>query len=459
MVKHANSARISRHTAENVVSRPSSQLSFMGRFAPIKVISLCADKYRSDGWLFDLLWREPRIMLTTPAGAELYLAAAPNRIGARAESVPQSATAVLQDSFEPSASRTDYNSYSLQYTETTRLAVSAQYRESAGDSESEGNQLHFSFYAESQRTFLASFQERIQSAAAGKGAQGSRLLAAGNVVQMRFKVSGSILGDFARVSEQAAKGSDGFFGDWMDSVEGILATPDDQAGLLLELLDRMFGKNGELEKALRDFLSKWQNSQSGEGAKLSFQSIQLEFEFEYVEVMTIEEQNVQSSDPIVLDLDGNGISLTSHADGAMFDITGRGESVKTAFVRGGDAFLAWDRNGNGRIDDGRELFGDQWGACNGFEELAKLDDNGDGIISAADKAFGQLLLFRDNGNGRSEPGELISLGEAGIAELHLGYVHVSMHASGGNRITQISSYRRTDGSMGHMADALLNYTA
>ena len=60
-------------------------------------------------------------------------------------------------------------------------------------------------------------------------------------------------------------------------------------------------------------------------------------------------------------------------------------------MTGGDAFLAIDRNGNGSIDDGTELFGDQNGAAHGFAELAKFDSNHDGVINAQDDDFDKLL--------------------------------------------------------------------
>ena len=104
----------------------------------------------------------------------------------------------------------------------------------------------------------------------------------------------------------------------------------------------------------------------------------------------------------VVDLDGDGIELTSHTNGAQFDILGNGQTQNTAFVTGGDAFLAVDRNGDGMINSGKELFGDQHGAANGFEELRKLDANGDGVINRLDPSFSKLALFRDNGDG-NEP--------------------------------------------------------
>jgi hypothetical protein len=171
------------------------------------------------------------------------------------------------------------------------------------------------------------------------------------------------------------------------------------------------------------------------------------------------EGQVQESDPITLDLDGDGIELTRYGNGARFDITGKGQAATTAFVTGGDAFLAVDRNGNGIIDSGKELFGDQNGAKNGYEELAKLDSNLDGVINKLDKDFAKLVLFKDNGNGRTEPGELVSLTQAGIVELSLNHQNVNLKAAGGNRIGQIASYRRADGSVGQTADAILQFIA
>jgi hypothetical protein len=184
-------------------------------------------------------------------------------------------------------------------------------------------------------------------------------------------------------------------------------------------------------------------------------NVQLEFEFGSVS----SQSQVKQSDPIVFDLNGNGVDLTSYQNGAQFDITGTGEKSTTAFVTGGDAFLALDRNGNGAIDSGKELFGDQNGARNGYEELRKLDSNGDGVINARDRDFNKLVLFKDNGNGKTDKGELVSLNQAGIAEISLSYQNVNVGAKGGNHIGQVASYTTADGKRGLAADAILNYTA
>lgn len=173
----------------------------------------------------------------------------------------------------------------------------------------------------------------------------------------------------------------------------------------------------------------------------------------------MEQATVQQADPLVLDLDDDGIELTDHTQGAVFDIAGTGAAVRTAFVNGGDAFLALDRNGNGRIDNGGELFGDQRGAANGFEELRRLDSNRDGVLDANDADYNRLLLFRDNGNGISEANELVGLSDAGIAAIDLAYANVNEAAAGGNRLAQTATYRRHNGATGRAGDALLNFTA
>ena len=83
-------------------------------------------------------------------------------------------------------------------------------------------------------------------------------------------------------------------------------------------------------------------------------------------------------------------------------------------------WLAMDRDGNGRIDDGGELFG-----CterNGFEALAELDSNRDGMIDRSDCAWGKLLVWRDrDGNGLSEAGELRAAADEGLVGISLDY--------------------------------------
>jgi len=149
------------------------------------------------------------------------------------------------------------------------------------------------------------------------------------------------------------------------------------------------------------------------------------------------------TDPIVLDLDGNGIRVSGIEDGAVFDIDADGRLDRTSWVTAGDVLLALDRNRNGRIDDGSELFGDQRGAVNGFEELRKLDDNRDGVMDAQDGAFGDLVVL-------SRSGSLASLAEAGVAAVRLDYRNVGREQQG--------ILVRTNGAEALAADVMFDRT-
>lgn len=139
--------------------------------------------------------------------------------------------------------------------------------------------------------------------------------------------------------------------------------------------------------------------------------------------------------PIIIDTTGKGFRLTSAPEGVVFDIAGNGHPGQIAWTAAasGNAFLALDRNHNGKIDNGEELFGNFTAqppcpggglACrNGFRALAEFDKsgnggNGDGIIDRRDAVFSQLLLWIDeNHDGVSQPDELHTLPELGVSSL------------------------------------------
>lgn len=159
-------------------------------------------------------------------------------------------------------------------------------------------------------------------------------------------------------------------------------------------------------------------------------------------------------DPLVLDLDGDGLDLKAAEDGVVFDLNGDGTAEKCGFVRGDDALLFFDRDGDGRCTNGKELFGDQNGSANGFDELRLHDDNGDGVINAQDEIFLKLRTWNDwNGDGVCDANEVRTLAEAGVAEISLDY-RETQEANNGNVISQRASFTTTAGEKREAADAL-----
>jgi hypothetical protein len=162
----------------------------------------------------------------------------------------------------------------------------------------------------------------------------------------------------------------------------------------------------------------------------------------------------QRADPLALDLDGDGLETSGIGNGVRFDIDADGQVDHTSFVSGGDAFVALDTNGNGRIDSGAELFGDQLGDANGYLALARYDDNGDRRIDRADSVFQRLRLFSLAADGSQR---LQGLEEAGVASIGLDYRDSSVALNAYDRIAQQASFVRDDGSEGQSGDLLLAY--
>jgi Ca2+-binding RTX toxin-like protein len=168
--------------------------------------------------------------------------------------------------------------------------------------------------------------------------------------------------------------------------------------------------------------------------------------------------------PIALDLDGDGVELINKEDSrAYFDVKGNGFRSNVGWVGADDAFLAIDKDGNGKIDQSDELSFALWTAAPDDTDLDALksvfDTNHDNKIDVSDDLFGQMRVWQDaNGDGVTDAGELKTLAQAGITSLNLTAAQTDW-ASGGNHITGFTTYTKTDGSNGWAADVGLGYEA
>ncbi|MES2662639.1 MAG: calcium-binding protein, partial [Pseudomonadota bacterium] len=162
-------------------------------------------------------------------------------------------------------------------------------------------------------------------------------------------------------------------------------------------------------------------------------------------------------DPLVFDLDGDGIETTSTRDGTviLFDHDADGIKTGTGWVKPDDGWLVMDRNGNNTIDTGRELFGvdtikkDGQFAVDGFDALKDEDTNNDGKINSADSVFTNLRIWRDlNQDGISQANELTTLSANNITSISVNSSIVFNDLGNGNIQTAAGTFTRTDGTTG-----------
>lgn len=167
---------------------------------------------------------------------------------------------------------------------------------------------------------------------------------------------------------------------------------------------------------------------TADGQQLQFQlDLSLRREFHMQSDTSIQLGNaVQSKDPLVINMDVPAAQLTNQK--TDFDIDGDGKSEKISMLQPGSGFLALDKNNDGKVNNGKELFGTQSG--NGFADLAKFDDDGNSWIDAADAIFKQLKIWFKDSAGKDQ---LVDLKAANIGAIFLGNIKTDFrHADAAN---------------------------
>ncbi|HMU67403.1 MAG TPA: hypothetical protein PKE57_09660, partial [Cellvibrionaceae bacterium] len=151
-------------------------------------------------------------------------------------------------------------------------------------------------------------------------------------------------------------------------------------------------------------------------------------------------------DPLVINFDGTGAELERTR--FAFDLDSDGTEEQIANLRPNSGYLALDKNGDGVINNGRELFGPT--SNNGFAELAAYDEDNNGFIDEGDSVYSQLRIWQRDSNGASR---LLALGDRQIGAIYLGHAMSPMQlkAADNTSLGEVVSsgvYLREDGSTG-----------
>ena len=182
-------------------------------------------------------------------------------------------------------------------------------------------------------------------------------------------------------------------------------------------------------------------------------------------------KTIRYVDPLILDLDGDGLEITPLSNGVLFDADGDTIKTGTAWAAADDGILVWDRNNNGIIDSGQELFGDETilangqKAAHGFAALSELDTGSvvdgvrvgasDGVFDSKDSQYANLRIWRDlNQDGISQADELKTLADSGVQGIELDSTATDINY-GDAILAQSGNFTRSDGSTGHAGSFIL----
>jgi hypothetical protein len=151
-----------------------------------------------------------------------------------------------------------------------------------------------------------------------------------------------------------------------------------------------------------------------DGQEISFNlELSMTRQFREETTVSLRAGDAVRKDPLVLNFNGNAAQLLDQR--FRFDLNGDGQLLNLPLLASGSGYLALDRDHNGRIDHGRELFGPATNS--GFGELAALDSDGNGWIDENDGAFSQLKIWTPTGTSQGAQGTLASLADSDVGAI------------------------------------------
>lgn len=143
------------------------------------------------------------------------------------------------------------------------------------------------------------------------------------------------------------------------------------------------------------------------------------------------------TEPIVLDLDGNGFGTTNVSNGVYFDFNNDGFAEKIAWADDGDGVLVADLNNNGKIDNGTEVLT--------AETLSSFDTNNDGVINSEDENFANLKIMKNDGT-------VLSLADAGVESINTNITETDYTDENENFLFGEGSFTKTDGTINNFGE-------
>lgn len=190
-----------------------------------------------------------------------------------------------------------------------------------------------------------------------------------------------------------------------------------------------------------------------DGQQIEF-SASLSMSREFYSAANISATNAPKKDPLVINFDGNAAELSTNT--FQFDIDANGSLDQIALLKSNSGLLALDKNADGVINDGSELFGAQSG--DGFQELAAYDDDGNQFIDAGDAIYDKLRIWQRHADGSQQ---LLALGDKNIGALFLGHLTTPFQLKNGDNqslgeVASSSIYLTEQGSVGSVQQ--INFT-